>query len=211
MIIAATWQYDGGPTVLIKAGGAARRSRQRLRSEEVDHQAALLGVVVFMRMMRRMRGVMGIRVLKGWDRQWGAGWWWGQTRFEEENLKDDNDDGGEERWGWLNTWSRKILGSRSPTTWPAPFASSSSSSCLPTVFVGNGISISHQLKTDFLNFEGRNFRLPLFWFIWKLYRIIFGPNIAAFQFLKINQRIWFSVFVQEVKKLVHVFLETVLE
>ena len=143
------------------------------------------------------------------DRQWGAGWWWGQTRFEEENLKDDNDDGGEERWGWLNTWSRKILGSRSPTTWPAPFASSSSSSCLPTVFVGNGISISHQLKTDFLNFEGRNFRLPLFWFIWMLYRIIFGPNIAAFQFLKINQRIWFSVFVQEVKKLV--FLETVLE
>ena len=42
--------------MLIKAGGAARRSRQRLRSEEVDHQAALLGVVVFMRMMRGMRG-----------------------------------------------------------------------------------------------------------------------------------------------------------
>ena len=55
--------------MLIKAGGAARRSRQRLRSEEVDHQAALLGVVVIMRMMRRMRRVMGIRVLKGWDRQ----------------------------------------------------------------------------------------------------------------------------------------------
>ena len=42
--------------MLIKAGGAARRSRQRLRSEEVDHQAALLGVVVIMRMMRGMRG-----------------------------------------------------------------------------------------------------------------------------------------------------------
>ena len=53
--------------MLIKAGGAARRSRQRLRSEEVDHQAALLGVVVIMRMMRRMRGMMGIRVFKGTD------------------------------------------------------------------------------------------------------------------------------------------------
>ena len=50
--------------MLIKAGGAARRSRQRLRSEEVDHQAALLGVVVIMRMMR---GMMGIRVFKGTD------------------------------------------------------------------------------------------------------------------------------------------------
>ena len=32
--------------MLIRAGGEARRRRQILRSEEVDHQAALLGVVV---------------------------------------------------------------------------------------------------------------------------------------------------------------------
>ena len=50
--------------MLIKAGGAARRSRQRLRSEEVDHQAALLGVVAIMRMMRRMRSRMMMRTNK---------------------------------------------------------------------------------------------------------------------------------------------------
>ena len=48
--------------MLIKAGGAARRSRQILRSEEVDHQAALLGVVMMKtrRMMRGMRGVVAV-------------------------------------------------------------------------------------------------------------------------------------------------------
>lgn len=48
--------------MLSKAGGAARRSRGILRSKEVDHQAALLGVVMMKtrRMMRGMRGVVAV-------------------------------------------------------------------------------------------------------------------------------------------------------
>ena len=58
------WRYDdGGPTVLIKAGGVARRSRQILRSEEVDHQAALLGRMKMIRMMMRM--MMRVRKRRG--------------------------------------------------------------------------------------------------------------------------------------------------
>ena len=47
---------------MIKAGGAARRRRQILRSEEVDHQAALLGRMKMIRMIRvrKRRGMMEI-------------------------------------------------------------------------------------------------------------------------------------------------------
>ena len=52
--------------MLIKAGGAARRRRHILRSEEVDHQAALLGrmkmIRVMMRMMRMRKGRMEVKM-----------------------------------------------------------------------------------------------------------------------------------------------------